>query len=92
MSRKCFSSPGPKVAGFGASRPPLYPSPCEDVPRLRKAYWYYLGQASFSGLCQEILVRRAQCPVPNTVELPTPVNIRTKFCVADNDILDIDVQ
>ena len=69
-----------------------YPAPFEDVPRFRKAYWYYLGKATFSQLCQEVLVRRAQCPVPQTLELLAPVNIKTEFCVADKDILDIDVQ
>lgn len=46
-----------------------YPAPYEYIPKIRRAYWYYSAKVLDGDQPVEVLVRRAQIPVPGRVEL-----------------------
>lgn len=68
-----------------------YPPQYAHVPRMRRAYWYYFGTARRSGRSQVVLVRRAEVPLPDTIELFAPVRLTDLFGVVAKDEIEVDV-
>jgi hypothetical protein len=69
----------------------LYPEPWKHIPAIRKAYLYYKATACAPLSSAEVLVRRAQIPVPGRVELFAAQNIRTTLKVSDGDLLQVEL-
>lgn len=68
----------------------LYPPPLSHIPKLRAAYLYFLATAQGSDKHQQVLVRRAQNPLPGVVELFAPVNLTEFFGLVSGDQLRVD--
>ena len=66
-----------------------YPPRFAHIPAMRRAYWYYRGQATNRGVAANVLVRRAQVPVPGRVELFSEEPLRTILAVNDGDPLEV---
>lgn len=69
----------------------VYPPPYENIPKIRKAYWYYAGTARRGERAESVLVRRAMVPVPNTVELFAAESLTTAFNLVPNDVVSVEI-
>jgi hypothetical protein len=69
----------------------VYPKQWEHIPKMRKAYLYYKAAALTSSISTEVLVRRAQVPVPGRVELFAAQNIRSALNLRDGDLLEVEL-
>ena len=67
----------------------VYPPSLSHIPKIRIAYLYFLGTARATGKHQEVLVRRAQNPVPGVVELFAPVKLKEFFGLMSGDQLTV---
>jgi hypothetical protein len=69
-----------------------YPAPHEEIPRIRRGYWYYSAVARKSGAEEEVLVRRAVVPLAGVVELFSQVLLTDKFNLVPGDLLTVEVR
>lgn len=69
-----------------------YPKPYQHIPELRKKYLYYFAIARANDTQAEVLVRRAENPVPNRLELFAEVNLRDFLGVQDGDELTVEIK
>lgn len=69
-----------------------YPEAFKHIPQLRKAYYYYRARLNSGDNTQEVLVRRAQVPVPGRVELFAPINLTSTFNLAAGDQVVVEVE
>jgi hypothetical protein len=69
----------------------VYPASLSHIPKIRIAYLYFLGTAHARGKDYQVLVRRAQNPVPGTVELFASVELRTFFGLMSGDQIKVDM-
>lgn len=69
----------------------LYPEGWKHIPVKRVAYLYYKGTARSRGMSVEVLVRRAQNPVPGRVELFAANSIREKLELSDGDAVLVEL-
>jgi hypothetical protein len=70
----------------------VYPPAHQDIPRIRKAYWYYAAMARRGGRGESVLVRRAMVPVPRVVELFSGVSLMDTFNLTANDVVSVEVR
>ena len=68
-----------------------YPDSWRHIPKLRKAYLYYQGTARSASFAIDVLIRRAENPVPGRVELFAPESIRSALNVNDGDRIMIEL-
>jgi Domain of unknown function DUF120 len=68
-----------------------YPDSWQHIPKLRKAYLYYQGTARSAGFSIDVLIRRAENPVPGRVELFAPESIRRSLNINDGDRITIEL-
>ena len=68
-----------------------YPLGFEYILKLRKAYLYFAGFAYYRDQSQSILIRIAENPISQLVELLAAVGIRETFDLSDGDSLEIAV-
>jgi hypothetical protein len=69
----------------------VYPAPFQEIPKLRRAYWYYIALVSKHELRQSALVRRAENPVPRRVEMFSSIPLTKHFGLKEGDILTVEV-
>ena len=70
----------------------VYPPPYEDIPKIRKAYWYYAATARRGEREESVLVRRAMVPVPRVVELFSAISLMDTFDLTANDVVSVEVR
>ena len=70
----------------------VYPPPHRDIPKIRKAYWYYAATARRGEREESVLVRRAMVPVPRVVELFSAVSLMDTFNLTPNDVVSVEVR
>lgn len=68
-----------------------YPQGFARIPTKREAYYYYLGKVIYASTSVDALVRRAKQPVPGTVELFSPVNLREYLGIDDGSVVTVRV-
>lgn len=69
----------------------VYPALFSHIPRRRAAYLYFLGTARTGAKSHQVLVRRAQNPVPEIVELFAPLKLRKFFGLVSGDQIAVDM-
>lgn len=69
----------------------VYPNEYVYIPRRRVAYWYYSARVERAGVHESVLVRRAKVPVSGVVELFSVVSLTSRFGLATNDALTVEV-
>ena len=69
----------------------VYPERYKQIPKCRRAYWYYRGLVEKDGLSESVLVRRAENPVPGRVELFSAVGLKERFNLKAGDSMNVKV-
>jgi hypothetical protein len=69
-----------------------YPDSWQHIPKLRKAYMYFEGTARSGSFSIDVLIRRAENPVPGRVELFAAESIRDALKVNDGDRITIELE
>jgi hypothetical protein len=68
-----------------------YPAPYSHIPRIRRAYWYFRGIARAHAGQEDVLVRRAENPVPGKVELFAARSLKESLGLTVNDPVTVEV-
>lgn len=68
-----------------------YPVPYQNIPKMRKAYLYFIGTISKGNHSENVLFRTAEKPLPNRLEAFAPVRLRENLSIADGDQVDCDI-
>lgn len=69
-----------------------YPDPFQNIPKKRKAYYYFRGTISKGGCSEDVLFRTAEVPPrPDLIEAFAPVRLREALDIEDGDQVVCDI-